>query len=139
MDPSSDTQAVVAGALKATTGVNQLDFEVGFFAAVLKNMPDHPDALRSQAEILSRKRRFGEALVLDRRLCDLRPTDPVVRYNLACSLCQVGRRRQAMRQLQVAVTLGYNDWLHLESDRDLAPLRYQTDFRRLIQQMRARR
>ncbi len=131
----------LGGAEDPTTdrpGPTQLDFEVGLYAAVLEQCPQHSDALRCQAEALARLGRHADALELDERLCAVRPTDPVARYNLACSLCLMGRRQQALGQLQVAVTLGYNDWLHLERDRDLAPLRHEPEFRRLLHRLRPR-
>jgi len=101
---------------------SQSDFEVEFFRRVLERHPEHLDVLRQQAQLLTSTGRRVEGLACDRRLANLLPNDPKVRYHLACSLAAVGRIDEAASTLFEAVELGYRDFDHLESDPDLDSL-----------------
>lgn len=116
---------------------SQLDFDIGFFGALLEREPNYLDVLRCQGELLTRKGAHKRALEIDRRLASLIPSDPVVHYNLACSLAQVGLLEQSLASLGKAFRLGYDDFEHLEADTDLESLRSLPEFQRLIEASRS--
>ncbi|HEY1066733.1 MAG TPA: hypothetical protein VGE52_11510 [Pirellulales bacterium] len=118
---------------------SQVDFEIEFFESIVRRAPNYIDALRSLAELLTRKGMHERGLTIDSRLAELLPNDSIVAYNLACSLALNGRRRDALERLWLAVGLGYCDWQHLESDRDLDSLRSEPAFRKLLAHMRGRK
>ncbi|MGE0456486.1 MAG: hypothetical protein AB7Q30_23395 [Vicinamibacteria bacterium] len=62
---------------------------------------------------------------------------PVVRYNLACALARAGRRKPALEALARAVELGFADADRMVEDEDLASLRQDPAFTRLLEQLRA--
>jgi len=62
---------------------------------------------------------------------------PIVRYNLACALAKAGRRKQALEALARAVELGFADAEGMARDEDLASLRQDPAFTRLLEQLRA--
>lgn len=95
------------------------------------------DALVELGAALSRLRRFEEGLEVDNRLVRLRPDEPVVHYNLACSLALLGRTDEALDSLERAVDLGYEDWEHMLKDRDLRLLRCLPRFEDLVKRLRA--
>ena len=64
---------------------SQLDFELDFFGGILERHPDYVDVLRVHGNNLTLKGRYAEGLQIDKRLVQLRPTDPLAHYNLACS------------------------------------------------------
>jgi tetratricopeptide (TPR) repeat protein len=101
----------------------QLDFDIAFYDRILQRDPNYVDVLRCQGELLSRKGLHERALVIDRRLAELLPTDFVIRYNLACSLAVGGHRREAIAALRAALEHGYDDFEYLENDGDLDSLR----------------
>lgn len=101
----------------------QLDFDIAFYDRILQRDPNYIDVLRCQGELLSRKGLHERALVIDRRLAELLPTDFVIRYNLACSLAVGGHRREAIAALRAALEQGYDDFEYLENDGDLDSLR----------------
>ncbi len=82
--------------------------------------------------------RVGELLVeadlvdFDRRLVALKPEDPIVRYNLTCSLSLTFRADDAAGQLREAIRLGYKDFDHMEKDPDLTYLRKQPEYRDIL-------
>jgi hypothetical protein len=111
---------------------SQLDFDVDFYHAVLERDPDYVDVLRCQGELLSRKGLHDRALVVDRRLAELLPGDPVVQYNLACSLALGGFDVESLAALETAFETGYDDFEHLEADKDLDSLRTSSAFQTLL-------
>lgn len=115
---------------------SQLDFDVEFFASILRRSPDYVDVLRCQGELLSRKGRHVEALEVDRRLAKLLPHDSVVQYNLACSLEQNALREDALAALRRAFERGYDDFEHLELDADLEVLRNDPRYLALVAEFR---
>jgi tetratricopeptide (TPR) repeat protein len=117
---------------------SQLDFEIAFFDHILCRNRDYVDVLRCQGELLSCKGLHELALEVDRRLVQLVPTDPVVHYNLACSLALAGARRQAIAALQKALELGYDDLEHLTQDDDLDSLRDDQAFLSLLREFSER-
>ncbi len=113
-------------------------FEIGFFEAVLRTEPDHLEALAALGHLYTEAGRYRAGLEVDRRLVKLLPHDPIVRYNLACSLALIGEREAAIAELERAVALGYDEAEHMERDPDLTNLRELAAFQSLLERVRAR-
>ena len=105
-----------------------LPFEVSLYESVLARDPDNVEALIALGEAFTRKGDYVRGLEIDQRLSRLRPSDAVVRYNLACSLALLGRADEAFEALGQAVDQGYRDLKHLDADADLASLREDPRF-----------
>jgi Flp pilus assembly protein TadD len=116
---------------------SQLDFELEFFARILERHPNFVDVLRVQGNNLTLKGRYPEGLQIDKRLVQLRPTDPLAHYNLACSYALLKRQDQALRTLRRAVELGYRDFCYMREDRDLDSIRTDPRFRQLLREYEA--
>src|SRR4030042_6335077 len=95
------------------------DFEMRFYEGILKERPDCVNVLIPLGDAYTRKGLHQEGLAIDERLVRLRPHDPIVHYNLACSLSLVGKTKEALRLLKKAILLGYDDFAHLDKDADL--------------------
>ena len=106
----------------------QVAFDIAFLDKVLEQNANHVDALRQQVELLASCGDYSRALELDLRLVELRPSDRVAYYNLACSLSMLGRIEAAIDALEQSILLGYDDMPHLEIDADLDPLRCVSKF-----------
>jgi DNA-binding SARP family transcriptional activator len=133
--PSEPRKKVAASSpLERFCQQSQIDFELWFYGQILARNPDYVDVLRCQAELLTRKGQHAAALELDHRLARLRPADCIVRYNLACSLAMSSRPTEAIAELRQAFECGYEDFEHLESDRDLDPIRKEPTFRALMRE-----
>jgi tetratricopeptide (TPR) repeat protein len=117
---------------------NQLDFEIEFFGAVLQGLPDYVDVLRVMGNNLTLKGRYAQGLQIDKRLVELRPTDPLAYYNLACSYALTGRPDPALKTLRRAVELGYRDFRYMREDRDLETVRQDPRFRQLLREFENR-
>ena len=115
------------------SGTAQPDFEIDFFEGILAHKPDYFDALSALAEIYTARGLYHKGLEADRRLAQLRPQDPTVIYNLACSLALTGHLDGAFTSLARAIFLGYHDFRHIEGDPDLEPLRRDPRFRTFLE------
>jgi tetratricopeptide (TPR) repeat protein len=111
---------------------SQLEFELDFFSRVLERYPDYVDVLRVQGNNLTLKGRYADGLQIDKRLVQLRPSDALAHYNLACSYALLRRTDQAIKTLRRAVELGYRDFRYLREDRDLDSIRHDPRFRQLL-------
>jgi Flp pilus assembly protein TadD len=126
--------ASTAGALIRLAEQSQLDFELDFFTGILERHPCYVDVLRAQGTNLTLKGRYAEGLQIDKRLVQLRPTDPLAHYNLACSYALLKRTEQAIKTLRRAVELGYRDFRYMREDRDLDSIRQDARFRQLLRE-----
>lgn len=110
------------------------DFEINFFERLVEQNPKYVDALIVLAEAYTRKRLYEKGLEIDQRLSRLRPNDPVVHYNLACSFALVGKKDEAISELKRTVELGWQDFDYFKKDPDLKSLYDDPRFQSLIPQ-----
>jgi non-specific serine/threonine protein kinase len=61
----------------------------------------------------------------------LRPSDPTLAYNCACTYCQLGRKAEALESLKKAWQLGYRDAEWVRKDPDLEILYGDPEFEKL--------
>ena len=109
-----------------------VEFEIRFFEKLVKENPRFVDALIPLAEAYTRAGLVEKGLGIDQRLVRLRKTDPVVHYNLGCSYALVGEKEKALRALQKALALGFENRELLAKDPDLKSLRTDPRFKKLI-------
>lgn len=117
--------------------MSQLDFELIFFAELLARRGDYLDVLRVHGNNLTTKGRYAEGLEIDKRLVTLRPNDPLIHYNLACSLALMKKADLSIKTLRRAVELGYRDFRYMREDRDLDSIRRDPRFRQLLREYNA--
>lgn len=108
--------------------VSQRDFEIEFFEGIVRRRGDCWEVLSVLGNHYTATKRHRDGLVVDRRLATLRPDDPVVFYNLACSYCLVGMMPSALKALERSLALGYRDFRHMMHDDDLDKLRRDSRF-----------
>jgi hypothetical protein len=85
--------------------------------------------LISLGDTYTRKGFHKEGLSIDRKLARLKPKDPVIHYNLACSLSLLGKLNQSLQALKKAVFLGYNEFTYILKDPDLKSIRELPKFK----------
>lgn len=112
------------------------DFTVWFLEGVLENNPDYVDCLMYLGNAYTAFGRHQEGLRIDQRLASLRPKDPIIHYNLACSYSLVGEIDSAFEALEKATVLGYRDIRHIEKDKDLDNLRKDKRYQDLVGRLR---
>lgn len=126
------SESLPSTGVKGVSEQSQLDFELDFFGGILERHADYVDVLRVMGNNLTLKGRYAQGLQVDKRLVELRPTDPLSHYNLACSYALSNRCDQALTVLRQAVELGYRDFRFMREDHDLDAVRNDPRFRQLL-------
>jgi tetratricopeptide (TPR) repeat protein len=133
--PNAPQVPVVRGSFADWSRSSQLDFEIAFFERIVERDRCYVDVLRALAELLTSRKSYQRGLEMDQRLARLRPEDPLVRYNLACSYALVHSMRKAIDALRTAVELGYDDFDFMEQDPDLKSIRDEPGYQQLLRQV----
>ncbi|HSV43757.1 MAG TPA: hypothetical protein VLJ10_04300 [Candidatus Bathyarchaeia archaeon] len=100
-----------------------IEFEIEFYEGLLRHNPDFEAALIALGDTYTRAGFYEEGLSIDQRLARLRPEDPVVLYNLACSFSLLNQPDKAFTAIKQALALGYEELEYLQMDDDLKELR----------------
>ncbi|MBI4323850.1 MAG: hypothetical protein HY674_01150 [Chloroflexi bacterium] len=116
-----------------------LDIEIGFIERVVQRDPKYVEAWQVLGDDYTRRGRVVEGLQVDERLAQLRPEDPLVHYNLACSYSMTGQLELAVDSLERALNLGYRDFKWLARDPDLENLRQHQLYRKIRAKLRTLR
>jgi len=120
----------------------ELDIKISFMEGVVKRDPGYVEALQVLGDDYTRRGRYVAGLKVDEQLSQLRPDDPLVQYNLACSYSLTGNFNQAVAALDKALDLGYRDFKWLSQDPDLNDLRLHPLYKNIrakLRQLRAAR
>jgi tetratricopeptide (TPR) repeat protein len=112
------------------------DFEIKFYESLLEKKPNFVEALISLGDAYTRKGFYQEGLEVDRRIAQLKPDDPIVHYNLACSLSLVGEIEQAFKEVKKAVLFGYEDFPYMLKDPDLENIRSHPQFNNFFEKIK---
>jgi tetratricopeptide (TPR) repeat protein len=112
------------------------NFEIKFYENILKDRPDCVFVLAPLGDAYTRKGFYKEGLDVDKKLVKLKPNDPTVRYNLACSLSLLGREKEAFEALKKAVLFGYDDFSYMSKDSDLANVRKLPEYEKFSQKVK---
>jgi len=112
------------------------DFEIPFFEGILKRSPGFIEAMASLGDLYTKKGLYEKGLKIDERLSYLKPNDPIVLYNLACSYSLLKQIDKALEIVKRAIACGYNDFEHLQADGDLENLRKDTRFQSYYRQLK---
>lgn len=115
------------------------DFEIEFYEKILEKRPGFVEALGALGDLYARRGFYQKSLEIDHKLSHLKPADPVVLYNLACSYSLLNDTDKALRTIQKAVACGYDDFSHLERDTDLENLRRDSRFQQYFSQVKSGR
>ena len=111
------------------------EFDIKFFESIHRRDPRYADVIEILGGLYTKTGRVTDGLRMDRKLVRLQPDNATAHYNLACSLALVKRRADALRALERAVALGYNDAEWMQQDPDLEGLKESPAFKKLIEQL----
>ena len=109
-----------------------LDFEINFYKRFLKKRPNYAHALIALGDAYTKRGLYEEGLRIDKQLTQLKPDDPLVFYNLACSYSLLELIDKSAQALKKAIQLGYRDFKWLEKDSDLENLRKSPEYNLII-------
>lgn len=118
--------------------MNDDEFFIWFLEGVLERYPDYYECLMYLGNIYTAKGMYEKGLNIDLRMVKLKPADPLVHYNLACSYSLLKDTDAAIDALKRAIDLGYKDIKHLERDRDLTNVRADKRYKELIEKFKVK-
>ena len=120
---------------------DDIDFQIQFYEGILKQKEDFVQALIAVGDLYTKKGFYERGLAVDQKLSRLRPDDPTILYNLACSYSLLNQIDEALAAIQRAIDAGYSNLEFLQNDSDLANLfnderfqRYFADLKRKSKQ-----
>jgi tetratricopeptide (TPR) repeat protein len=109
-----------------------IDFEISFYEKLLEKNPNFSNALIALGDAYTRSGRYKDGLKIDKRLAELKPDDPVVYYNLACSYSLLKMAEPAFAALEKAMLLGYRDFSFIDKDPDLEFIKKTPRYKKLL-------
>ena len=112
------------------------EFTIWFLEGVLEKYPTYVECLMYLGNAYTSTGMYEKGLKVDLKLSILRPKDPLVHYNLACSFSLLGRLNESLESLEKAVDLGYDDLMYLVNDSDLDSLRDDESYKVLINKLK---
>jgi tetratricopeptide (TPR) repeat protein len=115
---------------------NDPQFEISFYENLLKKSPNFIEALMCLGDLYTRQGFYEKGLRVDERLAELRPDDPTVYYNLACSYSLMNEVASADRAIKRSIELGYEDFEHMQKDPDLLNLLSSEEFQAYFKKAR---
>ena len=120
---------------QSTRKKQDTDFEIVFYEGILKDTPMFIEALSVLGDLYTKAGLWQKGLEVDLKLSRLRPEDPLVFYNLACSYALLKQTRAALGALTRAIEFGWDDFEYLKGDTDLDNLLKDEHFQQYIKQL----
>ncbi len=112
--------------------------ELEFLEGIRKRLPDYEPVLDILGMLYTKMGRYQDGLSVDLQLTHLQPRVPHHWYNLGCSHALLGERELALSALERAVELGFGSSDLMRKDDDLASLRGDPAFERLVERVALR-
>ena len=113
-----------------------IDFEIIFYNGLIEKDPSFVEPLIALGDLYTKAGMYREGLAVDEKLVQLRPEDPVVLYNLACSYSLLHEIDKSFRALKKAVNCGYFNFDYIERDTDLSNLRRDRRFQQYFSRIK---
>jgi len=112
------------------------EFAIWFLEGVLDKYPTYVECLMYLGNAYTATGMYKKGLEVDLKLEKLRPEDPLVHYNLACSFSLLEMLGESLESLEKAVDLGYDDLEYLENDGDLDGVKNEDGYKVLIHKLK---
>ena len=112
------------------------EFAIWFLEGVLEKYPAYVECLMYLGNAYTATGMYEKGLEVDLKLEKLRPKDPLVHYNLACSFSLMEMLNESLGSLKKAIDLGYDDLEHLENDSDLDGVKDEDGYKVLIHKLK---
>ena len=120
------------GAMGKTDALKNYTYrEVAILEAQLKKTPEDARVRALLAGNYAYQNRFEDAQREIELAMALRPDDTMILYNIACTLCEMDKPKEAMAALSKAWEAGYRNPVWTRQDPDLAKLHGDPEFERL--------
>ncbi|MGD9561894.1 MAG: protein kinase [Pyrinomonadaceae bacterium] len=121
------------GAMGKTEALKNYTYrEIALYEAQLRKTPEDARVRVLLAGNYAYQGRFDDAQREIDLAMALRPDDTMILYNIACTLCEMDKPKEAMRTLKKAWDAGYRNPAWIRQDPDLAKLQGDPEFEQLF-------
>jgi len=93
--------------------------------------PDFLEVLFQLSRIYIHLKNYKEVLKIDKKIAELTVFDPVSYYNLACDYSMLGDLENSLKNLKIAILLGFKNKKYIKKDPDLENLRKTEKFKEI--------
>jgi|GEM_PF-2417942 len=131
--PSARAEQYVGQGM-AYASLKQWDNAVQEFTHAIETSPSYAVAYANRGIAYMQQKKLNLALDDLKKAAELAPKDAMVRYNLASLYAVEGQVDRALQALNQALDLGFNQIDALRSDPDLASLRSNPEFQKILEQ-----
>jgi predicted Zn-dependent protease len=111
---------------------NYIEFCTRFYEGLYRHRRNDPSVIQILSNLYAMQGDQKNSFRMDRRHVRLEPLNPIAHYNLACDLSLQGKENEAIKSLETAVALGYDDLQWIADDVDLDPIRKNKKFKALL-------
>ena len=115
-----------------------IEFSTRFFEGLYQRRKNDTTVIQILSNLYASSGNRKNSFRMDKRYARLVPLNPVAHYNLACDYALAKRTPEAIKSLQAAITLGYDDMQWIRDDVDLDPIRNEASFKKLITDYRSK-
>jgi tetratricopeptide (TPR) repeat protein len=105
--------------------------EEKFYENLIKINPDFLEVLFQLSRIYIKLKDYKKALKIDKKIANLMPFDPISYYNLACDYSLLGNIENSLKNLKIAIILGFKNKDYIKKDPDLKNLRRSKKFKKI--------
>jgi len=138
IDASGEDYSVFVPILNALNALGKEDQSRNVLQRAVQTMEDQiakvPEDARARSLLsnyYSQTGRTDDAIREMQFAVALRPTDPTLHYNTACTYCALGMKSEALEALKQAWKFGYRDSVWVRRDPDLTSLHGNPEFEKL--------
>lgn len=111
------------------------EIEKNFYEKLIKINPDFLEVLFQLSRIYISQKRYKKVLKIDKKIVKLLPFDPISYYNLACDYSILGHTENSLKNLKIALLLGFKNNKYIKKDPDLKNLRDSAKFKKLVKKI----
>ena len=116
--------------------INNLDQAIVYYRKSLESAPDYTRAMAALAVACAQTNDLDCAENNFLKVIDTHPHSDKTSYNLSCVYSRKGEIQKSLEWLKKAISLGYDNWALIETDKDLINLRASNTYKEYIQTRR---
>ncbi|MGC8976765.1 MAG: tetratricopeptide repeat protein [Candidatus Ratteibacteria bacterium] len=105
--------------------------EKNFYEKLIKINPNFTEVFLQLSRIYDYLKENKKILKIDEKIAELLPFDPISYYNLACDYSQLGNLEKSLKNLKIAILLGFKNKKYIKKDPDLRNLRKSNKFKEI--------
>ena len=129
-DPLNPDPHLALGHLFNKTG--NTEAAIRHFQKAIDIDPELIPALNALAFLYESKKRYGDAVLLFKKIISINMDHAETYYNIACIYAKQNKVSESLHWLSLAIEKGYNNWELIKSDGDLDNIRNTPEYKMIL-------